>query len=217
VTEGYAAACRALRRALEAVLALEVASDIGRWSWLTGSRAGADRRLELWDADAWHALAERQVRVARDMGALVRLQFALHFARPEPPARRRPRRGGRAIEEERAIAEATGTSPVAYTEMTLAAWRGQEALTSELIERERREATARGIGRMAHFATYSAGGALQRHRPLRRGTRRGRGARSSTTPGLHPFVVPEVAEAASRTGDTALLQATVEWMAERTS
>ena len=35
--------------------------------------------MELWDADAWHALAARQVQVARDMGALVRLQFALQF------------------------------------------------------------------------------------------------------------------------------------------
>ena len=59
--------------------ALEAAADVGRWLWLTGARAGAVAALELWDADAWHALAERQVQVARDMGALVRLQFALHF------------------------------------------------------------------------------------------------------------------------------------------
>ena len=35
--------------------------------------------------------------------------------------------------------------------------------------------------------------------------------------GFTPFVVPEVAEAASRTGDTALLHATVVWMSERTA
>src|SRR3954449_12717668 len=60
-----------------------------------------------------------------------------------------------AIDEVRAIAEATGTSPVAYTDMTLAAWRGQEALTCELIERQTGEASERGIGRVMHFATYA--------------------------------------------------------------
>ena len=77
MTEGYAAAAPALRRALDAVLALEVDGDIGRWLWLTGSRAGAIAAMELWDADAWHALVERHVQVARDMGALVLLQFGL--------------------------------------------------------------------------------------------------------------------------------------------
>ena len=35
--------------------------------------------LELWDFESWHALAARQVQVARDTGALVQLQFALNF------------------------------------------------------------------------------------------------------------------------------------------
>jgi hypothetical protein len=125
-TEGYAAAAPALRRALDAVLALEVAGDLGRWLWLTGAGPARIAALELWDADAWHALAARQVQVARDMGALVRLQFALHFlARShllagELAALRRPsRRSGRSP-------RATGSSLVGYTEMTLAAWRGQE-------------------------------------------------------------------------------------------
>ena len=33
--------------------------------------------MELWDAEAWHALVSRNVQVARDMGALVLLQFGL--------------------------------------------------------------------------------------------------------------------------------------------
>ena len=34
--------------------------------------------VELWDVESWHALAARQAQVARDMGALVHLQFALN-------------------------------------------------------------------------------------------------------------------------------------------
>ncbi len=217
VAEGHAAAAPALRRALEAVLALEPTSDIGRWTWLTGFRAGAVAALELWDADAWHALAERQVRVARDTGALVRLQFALHFLSSSHLLAGDLAAAARAIEEERAIAEATGTSPVASTEMTLAAWRGQEASTSALIERDRREASARGIGRMHHFATYAASvlyNGIGRYDAAHDAARR---AFEQDHLGYIPFVVPEVAEAASRTGDTALLQATLEWMSERTS
>ena len=39
--------------------------------------------------------------------------------------------------------------------MLLAAWRGEEALASELIERMVREASARGLGRMVDVATYA--------------------------------------------------------------
>jgi DNA-binding CsgD family transcriptional regulator len=217
VTQGHAAAAPALRRALEAVLALEPTGDIGRWTWLTGFRAGAVAALELWDAGAWHALAERQVRVARDTGALVRLQFAVQFLSLSHLLAGDLAAAARATEEDRAIAEAIGTSPVAYTEMTLAAWRGQEALTSELIERERRRAKEHGLGQMGHFANYAAAllyNGIGRYDAAQEAARR---AFEQDHLGFTPFVVPEVAEAASRTGDTALLQATVEWMSERTA
>jgi DNA-binding CsgD family transcriptional regulator len=155
--------------------------------------------------------------VARDTGALVRLQFALQFLSSSHLLAGDLAAAARAIEEDRAIAEATGTSPVAYTEMTLAAWRGQEALTSKLIERERRQAKQRGIGRMDHFATYAASvlyNGIARYDAAHDAARR---AFEHDHLGYTPFVVPEVAEAASRTGDTALLQATLEWMSERTS
>ena len=217
VTEGYRAAARVLRQALDAVLAAEPGSDLGRWFWLTGSRAGAVAALELWDAEAWHVLAQRQVQIAREMGALVRLQFALHFLVRSHLLAGDLAAAALAIDEERAIAEATGTSAVGYTEMTLAAWRGQEAATKELIKRETNEASARGIGRMSHFASYSAAvlyNGIGRYDAAYDEARR---AFEHDHLGYTPFVVPEVAEAASRAGDAALLQAAVERIAERTS
>jgi len=217
VTDGYAAAAPGLRRALDAVLALEQTADLGHYLWLTGSRAGAVAALELWDADAWHVLAERQVQVARDMGALVRLRFALHFLVRSHLLAGDLGAAAQAIEEERAIAGATGSSPVGYTEMTLAAWRGQEALTAELIEREEGEAHAHGIGRIGHFATYSAAvlyNGIGRYDAAYDADRR---AFEQDHLGYTPFVVPEVAEAASRMGDVALLESAARWMAERTS
>ena len=217
VTEGHAAAAPELRRAVDSIVALEPAGDVGRWLWLTGLRAGAIAALELWDADAWHALAERQVRVARDMGALVQLQFGLQFLARSHLLGGDLAAAGLAVEEDRAIAEATGTAPVAYTQMALAAWRGEEALTAELIERERGEASGRGIGRLKLFAGYSASVLNNGIGRYDAALEAARGAFEDDHLGFTPFIVPELAEAASRTGEGALVQAALEWMSERTT
>jgi hypothetical protein len=70
-------------------------------------------------------MATRQVKVAREIGALVRLQFALQFLARSHLLAGDLAAAARAIEEDRAIAAATGRSPVAYAEMALAAWRGR--------------------------------------------------------------------------------------------
>ena len=215
VTEGYTAAEPTLRRALDAVLALEVNTDIGRWLWLTGARAGAVAAVELWDADAFHALITRHVQVARDMGAIVLLQFGLQSLVRLCLLAGDLAAAGQAIDEVRAIAEVTGTSPVAYNDVSLAAWRGQEALTSELIERQTGEASARGIGRVMQFTTYAAAvlnNGLGRYDAALDAARR---AFEHDELGFTPLVVPELAEAASRTGETALVEAALERMSER--
>jgi hypothetical protein len=52
--------------------------NVGRLS-VSSSRDGNIVALEMWDDEALHLLAARQVQVARDAGALVHLQFALSF------------------------------------------------------------------------------------------------------------------------------------------
>jgi DNA-binding CsgD family transcriptional regulator len=171
--------------------------------------------LEVWNDASWHGLAARQPQVARDTGALVHLQFALDFlARAHILAGELA--AARLIEEDRLIAEATGNPPVAYTAMTLAAWRGQEAQASELIEATTAEATARGLGRPLNFAAYASSvlyNGLGRHDAARDAAWR---AFQRDQLGYGPFVVPELAEAASRTGDVALVRAALQWMSERT-
>jgi DNA-binding CsgD family transcriptional regulator len=216
LTEGYAAAAPTLTRALELVLAPNLTVEVGRGLWLAGSRASDMVVLELWDAESWHALAARQVRFARDTGAPLYLQSALNFL-----ARRHLLAGelttaALMIEEDRLIREVTGIPPIAYTEMMLAAWRGQEAQTSELIEATMREATARGLGRPVDFATYASSvlnNGLGRHDAARDAARQ---AFERDHVGYGPFVVPELAEAASRTGDVALVRAAREWLSKRT-
>jgi DNA-binding CsgD family transcriptional regulator len=210
-TEGHAAAAPALARALELALALDVGDDVDRWFWLTG---GSANTIVLWDAESWHALAARQVQAAREAGALVHLQFALDFQ-----ARTHLRLGELAaaaplIEEDRLIAEVTRNPPVGYAEMILAAWRGREAQAAELIEATAREATARGQGRLVDLAAYASAllyNGLGRYDDALDDARQ---AFEHDQLGYGPFVVPELAEAASRTGDIGLLRAALEWLSE---
>jgi DNA-binding CsgD family transcriptional regulator len=217
LTEGYAAAAPLLTRALERLLALNVADDeVARWRWLAGGRASAILALELWDAESWHAHATRHVQYARDTGAFLHLQYALNLLAQSHLLAGELTTADLLLAEDRLIAEATGTSPVAYTEMMLAAWRGQERQTGELIDATLQAATAQGLGRPVNIATYASSvllNGLGRHDAARDAAWE---AFERDHLGFGPFVVPELAEAASRTGDTALVKAALDWLSERT-
>jgi DNA-binding CsgD family transcriptional regulator len=218
LTEGYAAAAPTLTRALQLVVALDVTDDeVGRWLWLAGGRATVWLvALELWDAESWHALVTAQARFARDSGALVQLQYALNSLAAAHLFAGELNAAARLLEEERLIGEATGNPPIGYTEMTMAAWRGREPAASALIEATSREATARGVGRMANAATSASSvlhNSLGRHDAARDAAWL---AFQRDQLGFGPFVVAELAEAASRTGDEALVRAALEWLSERT-
>ena len=218
LTEGYAAAVPALERALEAVVALKPpAADVGRWLWVTGARAAGLIAMELWDEDVWHELASRQVQVARDAGALGQLQFALNFVGRSQLAAGQLPEVAVLVEEERVIAQAMGNPAVGYEEMLLAAFRGHEPRASELIDRMTQTAGGRGLGRMVDVATYAKAvlfNGLGRYDAAREAAREAFEHRDHV--GFGPFLVGELAEAASRTGDRALVQAALDWLSERT-
>jgi DNA-binding CsgD family transcriptional regulator len=217
LTQGYAAAAPLLARALELSLALDVTNDeADLWRWLAGGRAGAIVALELWDDPSWHALATVQAQFARDTGALVHLQYALNFLAMAHLFAGDLTTAAHLIDEDRLIAEVTGNPPVGYAAMALPAWQGQEAQASELIEATCWVATARGLGRMISFADYASAvlyNGLGRHDAARNPAWR---AFQRDELGYGPYVVPELAEAAARTGDVELVRATLRWLSERT-
>src|ERR1700738_4176476 len=144
LTEGYAAAAPTLALALELLLAIDLGDeDVSRRLSVSNTRNSNIVVLEMWDDEALHVLAARQVQLARDAGALVHLQFALSFL-----ARSHMLAGDLTvamlmIDEARLIAEATGTPTLVNAPMILAAWRGQEARASELISATSEEAATR--------------------------------------------------------------------------
>src|SRR5260370_27757505 len=81
-----------------------------------------------------------------DSPALVNLQFALNYLARTHILAGEPAPAARLIEEDRLIAEATGNPPFADTAMMLAAWRGQAAHASPLIQSAVEGVTARGRG-----------------------------------------------------------------------
>jgi tetratricopeptide (TPR) repeat protein len=213
LTDGYAAAAPTLARALELLLVLKVTDDeAGRWLWLAGGRAGAIAAVELWDAESWHALAGRLTRVARDTGALVNLQLALNFLARSHLLAGELTAAAVMVAEDRQIAEATGNRTLGNAEMTLAAWRGQEAHASELIEASLAEATVRGwtVNLYASAVLYNG---LGRHDAARDAAWQ---AFERDQVGHGPFLIPELAEAAARTGDVALVRSALQWLSERT-
>ena len=197
LTDGYAAAAPTLARALELLLATDFSDeDVGRWLSLSSGRNSNIVALELWDDEALHLLAARQVQVARDTGALVHLQFALSFLARSHMLAGELTAATLMIDEARLIAEATGNPALVNAPMILAAWRGDEAQASELIEASSEEAATRrwtsnnyarsvlynGLGR--HDAARDAAWEAFQPDPIGYGT----------------LLVPELAEAASRTG-----------------
>jgi DNA-binding CsgD family transcriptional regulator len=150
-TDGYEAGVKPLGRALSAFLDEDARpeADIGH---SLACRVAPD----LWDDDTWYELASRQARVARDTGALSLLPIAatyragVHVHAGEFAAARE------LIEEADIITAATGNTPFMYTSLVLAAWRGDRAHTSELIDASITDATARGEGRAISLADYAA-------------------------------------------------------------
>jgi DNA-binding CsgD family transcriptional regulator len=213
LTDGYAAAAPALTRGLELLLASDVTNtDVGRSLSLLSNRASAIVAVELWDVEAFHLLASRRVQLARDTGALVHLRFALSFLARSQLLAGEVSAATSTLDEAQLVAEASGNQPLVNAPMILAAWRGQEERASELIEATAEEAAARQWTSNAYARSVLYNG-LGRHDAARDAARE---AFEHDLVGHGPFLVPELAEAASRTGDTALLESAVEWFSERT-
>ena len=211
--EGFAAAAPLLARALELELAADLAGeDLGRWLSLSRSRDADMLALEMWDYAAGHRLAGRQVQVARDAGALVHLQFALSFLARSHMLSGELTAAGLLLDEADLVAEATGNPPLVNAPMILAAWRGDEARASELIEASSQEAASRGWTSNGYAKAVLYNG-LGRHDAALDSVRE---VFEADPIGYGSLLVPEVGEAASRTNDRALLEHAFEWLSERT-
>jgi DNA-binding CsgD family transcriptional regulator len=155
-TEPPSVGAPALRRALRAFKdeALDDHEAMMRWLLLYPVFLPVTL-FALWDDEAFHALATRAVRLARETGALTMLPVALvqmsgvyiyggDFAAASA-----------AIQEAEAIARATSNAGSVNGAVVLGAWRGVEAEGLALITAAVESATARGEGFVLAMAGYA--------------------------------------------------------------
>jgi DNA-binding CsgD family transcriptional regulator len=214
--DGHAAAVPSLARALTKVQSIDYRGEnVGLLLGLGGHPFTGYLATELWAFDAGRALAELQVQRARDAGALVQLQFALNVLAVNELLAGRLTDAAALVEEDRMVAGITGNLPVGYAATLLAALRGTDT-APRLIAAARDEAMALGEGRIVNFAGYAIAllnNGLGRHDIAAQAAREA--FDRDVVGGYQIMVVSELAEAASRTGETALVAAALQRMSER--
>jgi DNA-binding NarL/FixJ family response regulator len=216
VTDGYAVAAPALTAALDAVLHHDLGTeDVDGLLWLAGNRAAGIIAIEAWDYEAGLAFADRQVRFARDAGALVQLQFALNFLANNVVLTGDLRTATALAEEERLLSTMTRVAPVGWSSLLIGAFRGDAKRALPAIHSTIESATNDGQGRIVSFARYV--GAV-----LYNGLGRYADALDCAKQvvewdalGYQTLVAGEVAEAAAREGDVDLLAYMSEWIQVR--
>jgi DNA-binding CsgD family transcriptional regulator/tetratricopeptide (TPR) repeat protein len=215
-TDGYAVAAPLFNRAIEMLLTADVvAGQPDSWLPITRSKMGATLAAEVWDAQSWYALALRETQFDRTTGAPIHLQFALHYLAWTLLLRGEFEKAAAVVDEDCATAAATGNPPLRFSRLLLAAWRGQREKACELIEETTASAEAEGKCKVADFAAY--GRAV-----LTNGFGRHADALAAIKPvfdhdhvGMGALVIPELVEAASRTGNVEILGAARDWMTVR--
>ena len=214
ITEGYAAGAPILKAALTA-FQRQTALPPEDARWLSVALWAA---ADLWDDDTWRRLTTREIERAREAGALTALPLALsmlsyiHATSGELVA------ADSLLEESRAASEATGTPAHPYLALWIAALRGREPETCDLIRTVSDEAAARGEGYAAFVAEHVTAvlfNGLGRYSAAVAALRR-----QAVDPSYRdssPRPMAELIEAAVRSGETELAALALERLVETTS
>jgi DNA-binding CsgD family transcriptional regulator len=199
LTEGYPAGGPLLKRAVSAFRGEDLSMEERvRWLWVACHAA-----IVVWDYETWHVLAARQVQLARDAGALAVLPMALNSLAAALAWTGDFAASAELIAEAETLTEATGSQLPPYSALALAAWRGREAEARGLIETNLDGVVRRGEGMglaNMQWATAALYNGLGRYEDA---------LAAAQQAGEHPqelwstLVLPELIEAAARSGRTA--------------
>jgi DNA-binding CsgD family transcriptional regulator len=211
-TDGYAASAEPLALALAAIRDDGGRGGNVRWPWL-GRRVAPD----LFDDDAWHALATRNVAIARESGALAVLPLALNLLALVRCFEGELRDAGTLIDEADGITEATGTPPIVFGRMLLAGCRGDERAALPLIETGEATAIARGEGVVLTFGEHARALLYNASGQHEKALAPAKSASYRDELMVSVWALPELVEAAARCGRTEVAAAAMDRLAERTS
>ena len=206
--QGHAAAVPTLERALGALLGEEGLTEI-RWLWL-----GSHIAMDLWDDQTCRELGARHARLARQAGALTMLPIALSYLAAHHIFAGELATAASLLEEADVITAATGNVRMADFSLLLAAWRGQ---ASSQFDAAVQDAAARGETLAmagAEFAAAILHNGLGHYPAALAAAQR---ARDHDELGFGVWVLPELIEAAVRSGQAEAAAAGLRQLSERTS
>jgi DNA-binding CsgD family transcriptional regulator len=210
LTDGYAAAAPRLTAALRARRAEERDSD---WSWVAYSLAA----MELWDDDAWLELASSQVELARATGALILLPFALDYLATFHIEAGNLSLASALIEEAQSLDLRARAETLPYVPLRLAAWRGDVSTALSLVEVMIGGARAQGEGcaiTVADYATAILYNGLGEYDLAFEAAQKAAVADEIAT---SSWALPELIEAAARSGRQDIARESLDQLRKRTS
>jgi DNA-binding CsgD family transcriptional regulator/tetratricopeptide (TPR) repeat protein len=210
-TDGYVASAPSLKRALSELLAdADPVGEDARWPWF-GRRVAPD----LFDDDAWEALATRDVQMARDRGALAVLPLALNYLAQLRIFEGEFDDAAALIEEADAITDSTGNDRMAVARGLLAACRGDEAHAISVIEAEERTARARGEGVVLTFSEHARALLYNALGQYEAALGPAKSASDQDEPGVSVWSLPELVESAARCGRVKIATEALERVIDR--
>jgi DNA-binding CsgD family transcriptional regulator len=197
ITEGAAAGTPVLRKALAAFGSDEIGTEEGlRWLWLAGRAAGY-----IWDYESWDALTRRQIRLARESGALTVLPLTLSTRAGVELYAGNLADASSLVGEANAITDATDGRNVPYAPLALVAFRGREPDASRLIQSGTEDFLERGEGMgltLAQWATAYLHNGLARYDIALAAAEQA--AEDPHELWFSPWTMVELVEAATRSG-----------------
>ena len=212
-SEGYAASVPVLQSALTALREEGERKGLSvRWPWFARRVAA-----ELFVDDTWHYLATRAVQLAREAGALGVLPVALHHLAHVRCLEGDLDGASALLDEADGISVATGTEPLFFGRLTLVGCRGIEADALAVFEATVPAAIARGGEGFA--LTFSEHARAVLYNGLGRYGEALAPAQSASTRDelLMPVLsMPELVEAATRSGQAKVAHEALERLSERT-
>jgi DNA-binding CsgD family transcriptional regulator len=214
VTEGRAEAAPLLRRAVR-IFAEEEISMVERLRWGFLAVIAA---IMVWDEQGWHAIEVRQLQSCREAGLLAQLVIFVNSTAILMTWCGDFAAAASLVAEAEAIAAATGTRFAPFAALWLAGFRGAEAEATPLIEAVIKDSRTTGQGlAIQESQRFSAilNNGLGRYESAVAQAQQA----SEQAPELFTsmWVLPELIEAASRTGQTRLAADALGRLAEATS
>jgi DNA-binding CsgD family transcriptional regulator len=207
VIDGRAAAAPLLRKVASAFAGTEVSTDEA----LRIGQLAPVAAYSLWDEASLHAMVTRQLQLAHDAGALGRLPIDLNVVGTMETFFGDFAAATRANAEAELVAEVTGTAAAPFGAMCLAASQGREAEAMTLIDATITSSTAGGQGVGVQYGQWLTAVLCNSLGRYEQALSSARGA-TDDTPEFYvsAWALPELVEAAARTGQAQLAGDSVE-------